>query len=91
MRNCASKSFVLRVRHLAMNSSPCSGAVGNMLDRIRWGQVTDFIDLGWFPVFNVADSAITVGAVCLFSYFFFVHRPEEAAAPAPEGAAETPH
>ena len=66
---------------------PLGGAIGNMIDRIRWGQVTDFIDLGWFPVFNVADSAITVGAVCLFSYFFFIHRtPEPEPAPAQEQA-----
>ncbi|HTE19221.1 MAG TPA: signal peptidase II, partial [Armatimonadota bacterium] len=44
---------------------PLGGAVGNMLDRIRLGKVVDFIYLGWFPVFNVADSAITVGAVAL--------------------------
>jgi len=42
---------------------PLGGAVGNLLDRIRLGQVTDFIDFGWWPVFNLADTAITVGAV----------------------------
>ena len=45
------------------------GAVGNLIDRIRLGYVTDFIQVlfpGWaFPSFNVADSAITVGAACL--------------------------
>ena len=37
------------------------GAAGNLLDRIRVGQVTDFVDLGFWPVFNVADAAIVVG------------------------------
>ena len=46
------------------------GAVGNLLDRIRWGRgVVDFIDIGVgttrFPTFNVADAAITCGAVWL--------------------------
>lgn len=45
------------------------GALGNVIDRIRFGHVVDFIQVliaGWpFPSFNVADSAITVGAVLL--------------------------
>jgi signal peptidase II len=40
------------------------GAVGNLIDRITIGHVTDFISIGNFPVFNVADSCITVG-VCV--------------------------
>ncbi len=43
------------------------GAIGNLIDRIAYGQVTDFLDLhvgGWhWPAFNVADSAITLGAI----------------------------
>lgn len=46
-----------------------SGALGNMLDRLRFGYVVDFLQWHWdehyFPAFNVADSAITVGAVLL--------------------------
>jgi signal peptidase II len=38
------------------------GAIGNALDRAAVGSVTDFIDLRWWPVFNVADSCIVVGA-----------------------------
>ncbi len=42
-----------------------SGAVGNLIDRIRFGEVIDFIDIHWYqlhwPAFNVADSAICVG------------------------------
>jgi len=42
-----------------------SGAIGNLIDRIRLGEVIDFIDVHWYghhwPAFNIADSAITVG------------------------------
>jgi signal peptidase II len=45
------------------------GALGNVIDRIRLGHVIDFIHFHWdrayFPAFNIADSAITVGAACL--------------------------
>ena len=45
------------------------GAVGNVIDRVLYGYVVDFLDFHWagmhFPAFNVADSAITVGATCL--------------------------
>jgi signal peptidase II len=39
------------------------GALGNAFDRAAAGSVTDFIDLRWWPVFNVADSCVVVGAV----------------------------
>ena len=46
------------------------GAVGNVADRLIHGYVVDFIQVHWnstyyFPAFNVADSAITIGAICL--------------------------
>ena len=41
------------------------GAVGNLIDRLTIGHVTDFISVGSFPVFNVADSSITIGVVIL--------------------------
>jgi signal peptidase II len=45
------------------------GAVGNVVDRLLHGYVVDFLQFHWhgwyFPAFNVADSAITVGAACL--------------------------
>ena len=45
------------------------GAVGNVIDRVMYGYVVDFLDFhyaGWhYPAFNVADSAISIGVVCL--------------------------
>ena len=45
------------------------GAIGNVIDRLWHGYVVDFLDFHWktmhFPAFNIADSAISVGAVCL--------------------------
>ena len=45
------------------------GAVGNVIDRVLHGYVVDFLDFHWrnwhFPAFNIADSAITIGAACL--------------------------
>ena len=46
-----------------------AGALGNLIDRLRLGHVIDFVDVHWkdahFPAFNVADSAITVGAALM--------------------------
>ena len=41
------------------------GAIGNLIDRIIYGYVIDFIDFRIWPVFNIADSAITIGAVLI--------------------------
>jgi signal peptidase II len=57
------------------------GAVGNLFDRIVFGSVTDFLDFFWsghhFPIFNIADSAITVGAALLLLNLWMVRRPAE--------------
>ncbi len=45
------------------------GAAGNLIDRLRFGYVTDFIDFNLWPAFNIADSAVTVGVI-LFAYSF---------------------
>lgn len=47
-------------------SMQLGGAIGNLTDRLTIGHVTDFISVGSFPVFNVADASISVGAVVLF-------------------------
>jgi signal peptidase II len=70
------------------------GALGNLVDRITTGLVVDFIDVGirqWrFPVFNVADSAVTVG-VALFAFGWSRRQDEASRADAgvsPEGASK---
>ena len=58
------------------------GAIGNVIDRIRFGYVVDFVDvsgIGFFPwVFNVADSAITIGVVLLIIDSFLSDRASKA-------------
>lgn len=49
-----------RILRLAL-SMQLGGAVGNLIDRINLGHVTDFVSVGRFPVFNVADASITLG------------------------------
>lgn len=65
--------------HLALGLQ-LGGAVGNMIGRIRQGYVVDFVDFGyhanWWPVFNVADSAIVVG-VSLLALSLLRQKPEE--------------
>jgi signal peptidase II len=55
------------------------GAIGNVIDRIAHGYVIDFIHAHWgaayFPAFNIADSAITIGAVLLILDAFREHHP----------------
>jgi signal peptidase II len=55
------------------------GAIGNVIDRVRLGYVVDFIHAHWgasyFPAFNIADSAITIGAVLLIFDAFREKRP----------------
>ena len=62
------------------------GAIGNLIDRLRFGEVIDFLDVyvesyHW-PAFNVADSAITVGVACLIIHFAFERK--EAVLQAPD-------
>lgn len=55
------------------------GAAGNLWDRVAYGQVTDFIDVyvrdHHWPIFNVADSAITVGVIALAVGLIFFDKP----------------
>jgi signal peptidase II len=41
------------------------GSISNLVDRVRLGHVTDFVDFGWWPAFNLADSFIVIGVVIL--------------------------
>jgi signal peptidase II len=80
----SAKDWVLRV---AMGMQ-LGGAVGNLVDRIRFdGYVTDFISVGNFPVFNVADASISVGVAILVVGMWFKEQQEkkEAASQAANG------
>ncbi len=57
-----------------------AGAVGNLIDRFRQGFVTDFISIGTFPVWNVADASITVGVGVLLLGMWLQERREKKAA-----------
>ena len=52
------------------------GASGNLIDRLRFGYVVDFIDLHVWPVFNVGDSAITIGVTLLILHSLMAGREE---------------
>jgi signal peptidase II len=72
-----------RVRLLAL-ALVCAGAVGNVIDRLRSAQgVVDFVDVGLgttrWPTFNIADSAITVGAIALAVSLWLEGRAQERA------------
>jgi signal peptidase II len=67
------KDWALR---LAM-SMQFSGAIGNLIDRLTVGHVTDFISVGNFPVFNVADASITVGVFVLILGIWLQERKEK--------------
>ena len=53
------------------------GAIGNLIDRIRYGGVVDFLDFRIWPVFNVADMAIVGGVGCILVTLLYVIRKEE--------------
>lgn len=57
-------------------SMQLGGAMGNLIDRLTIGHVTDFISVGTFPVFNIADASISVGAVVLFLGVWLTERAE---------------
>lgn len=53
------------------------GAIGNFMDRYMYAYVRDFFDLGWFPVFNIADIGIVCGGILLVIYLFFMDGSED--------------
>jgi len=73
-RELVARSLVVRLAFGGI----AGGAIGNVIDRFHYGFVVDFIDLRWWPVFNVADSCITIGVVLLILTSF---RRERAARP----------
>jgi signal peptidase II len=78
-----SRSNILGVSALGL---VFGGAVGNLIDRLRFGYVTDFVDVRlWrdfhWPAFNVADSAITVGSIMLAIFIFFTIRKGDGSSP----------
>jgi signal peptidase II len=75
-----------RLQGLGM-SLALAGAVGNLIDRARQGFVTDFLDFRWirFPIFNVADSCITVG-ICLLAWKMLTTKEPEKTTPVEERA-----
>lgn len=62
------------------------GAVGNLIDRLYQGYVTDFVSVGEFPVFNVADACISLGVVVLFVGMWFQERENKALKDSAESA-----
>ncbi len=65
------------------------GALGNFIDRVTLGRVTDFFDFRIWPVFNVADAALVMGAIGLFAWALFAPIDEKGEAiPADEREAE---
>ena len=73
----------------------CAGAVGNLIDRIRWAEgVVDFIDVGFrdmrWPTFNVADMAVSTGAFLLAWVLWGDDKAERARAEAAAGGAKSP-
>ena len=62
------------------------GAAGNLFDRVAYGRVTDFLDVRWWPVFNVADIAVVSGVCLLGAWILLWHRDEQEqmAAPSPD-------
>jgi len=56
-----------------------AGAMGNLMDRIRLGYVTDFLDFRIWPVFNVADISIVCGTIILAYYILWIEPKERKA------------
>jgi len=58
--------YLITVWNLIAVGLIIGGAIGNLIDRIRFsGSVTDFLDVGFWPAFNAADSGVTIGTIML--------------------------
>ncbi len=62
------------------------GAIGNLIDRVLLGTVTDFVSVGTFPVFNVADSCISIGVALLLAAMWVEERRHRAGLPEEPGS-----
>jgi len=98
--------YIYRNRNDLMFSLPLSciagGAVGNLIDRIRFGKVIDFVDADFFDihlldfhmnrfwVFNVADAAISCSIVFLLVFLFWSHKRDKAGDISPQAPPEPP-
>lgn len=68
------------------------GAIGNIIDRLRYTYVIDFIRVRWFPgIFNLADSAITVGVIMLAGYLLIIGDESQANASSQQRGGELPN
>ncbi len=66
-----------------------AGAVGNLIDRLRFQHVTDFISVGAFPIFNIADSSITLGVgIMLLGILLKERQSRKKQPPVEEGSSE---
>ena len=66
------------------------GSVSNLVDRVRLGHVTDFLDLRYWPAFNLADSFIVVGVLILLGSLIFGERDDGLRRPAGDAPANRP-
>jgi len=74
--------FIYNIRYPVSNFNRlvmgiiAGGALGNLIDRWRFNFVIDFFDLGWWPVFNIADIAIVCGGILLALYLLILEKSE---------------
>lgn len=54
-----------------------AGAIGNLVDRVIFGKVTDFIEFSFWPTFNLADSFITIGVLSMAIYLILIKKEEK--------------
>jgi len=69
---CRRFPFLNNMLSKAALGSILGGTVGNLIDRLHFGYITDFIAVGIWPPFNVADSAITVGVAVFAGFLFYL-------------------
>ena len=78
-------ALFIRRRFPFLDKMPCwialglilGGTIGNLIDRLRFGYVDDFISVGIWPTFNIADSGVTVGALMVAYFLLRLMRAEE--------------